>query len=1166
MWLSSIQRTGDDTLGGGSSTADPAVSFTAEMMPNRVAGDLPNGTDPPAMYRPRMDYLDTESGSQVVVAYQQPQCSRLSGGAMPSSADGNTMACFPNYWDSTPDTPEEDWFNKYPVTSVTVDDTVAPAAWSQAQVTSYAYSGIAWHRDDSPLTLSNERTWDGYRGYRTVTTTTGVAEVGSVQTQTQTTYMQGMNGDYLASGSQRAVCVNDSVGDCVTDADWLQGQTLETDTLDGVGGTVEHKTVNGPWGFRQTASQAQADSMPPLLAEMASSTQSRSYQLWHDGSWKTLTTDTAYDTSGRVTTSDAKGDGTSAVPEVCTTTSYATSASSNPNMLAYPDEVVAVQGPCGTTATAADTVSDTRTFYDGSTTLGALTGAGNATRSQAVDSYNSSGVPQYVVESQATYDAYGRVLTATDADGNVTKTAYTAPGASPDVVTTTNPMGWPSTETLDPARDVATASTDANGELTTETYDGLGRLTAVWTPLHSQSSGGPAMYEYAYAPGGTTAPTTTTSMTLREDGSYASTVDIYDGELRQIQTQAPTADGSTGRLVTDTHYNSVGQVDKNTSAYSNTDSGPSTTLFQPANDTVVPQETETVYDGMGRATDAMTLAYGVTQWSTLTQYEGVDETDVTPPTGGTATSTFVDALGRQDATWSFSTATPDGSATSPTGNAANATVTSYTYTPAGNAATIADAVGDTWSYTYDLHGREVKLQDPGAGASLDTYDPDGNVLTSTDARGDTLSYAYDALGRKTAEYDTTGGATAGAADELASWTYDTLEKGQPTSSNSYTGGSANAAGTYTESVTGYNSLYQPTGSSVTIPSAEGALAGTYRDLTSYTSETSLLAGTHYYAEGGLPAEQVNYSYSLSGALLAYGGTNTYLNTASYTPFGQVTETDFGVYGQQLNQYELYDTATQRLLSASDDLQTQTSSPIQDTDYTYNQAGSITADSTTQTGVATADTQCFNYDGQNRLTQAYTDTAPVTTTTGSSTAQVQGIGQCGDTAPTAGKVTGGPAAYWQTYSYDALGDRVQQVNHDTSVSSTANNVTQALTYPSYNAATGATSAAPTPDAVQSVATTTATGTTSTPYGYDAGGNVTSYGGDKITYTPDGLTSQVQTTSGSTLASYTYDADGGLLVQHDPADAQAILYLPFGEQLTLNTTSGTVSGQRYYSSSP
>ncbi|WP_405878381.1 hypothetical protein OG762_06775 [Streptomyces sp. NBC_01136] len=46
-------------------------------------------------------------------------------------------------------------------------------------------------------------------------------------------------------------------------------------------------------------------------------------------------------------------------------------------------------------------------------------------------------------------------------------------------------------------------------------------------------------------------------------------------------------------------------------------------------------------------------------------------------------------------------------------------------------------------------------------------------------------------------------------------------------------------------------------------------------------------------------------------------------------------------------------------------------------------------------------------------------------------------------------------------------------------------------------------------------------------------------------------------------YLYDAEGNLLLQKGPSSTT--LYLP-GEQLTLNTTSGTVNGVRYCAQAP
>lgn len=1151
MWLASIQHTGNDTLGGGPAVTLPPTTFTAMEMANRVDGAT---TGSAALFRPRMDYLETENGDQIVVSYAGSQCSVVNG-TMPASPDTDTMNCFAQYWTPVDGTgPILDWFVKPQVATVTVDDLVAPAAWSEASETSYTYQGIAWHRDDSPLTPAAQRTWDQFRGYRTVTVTTGVASDDSVPTQTVTTYLQGMDGDHDANGATRSVTVTDSVGDTVTDADWLRGRALETQTLLGAGGAVQSKTVNGPWTFRTTATEAQAGGMTSLVAHMVSTGETRKYALSHDGSWHHTETDTAYDTAGRVSTQDAKGDGTAAMPEVCTTTTYA--QDTNRTMLSFPDEVTAVRGTCGTTATAATVVSDTRTFYDAATTLGTLTGPGDPTRTAAVDSYDSGGNPVYVTESTTSYDAYGRVTSATDADGHTTTTAYPAPGAAADTVTTTNPMGWTAATTYEPARDVATATTDANGELTSETYDGLGRLTAEWSPLHARSAGAPADRTFAYAVGGTAAPTTVATSTLRDGGSYATEVKIYDGSDRLIQDQTPTQDGATtGRLLTDTHYNTLGQTAVVTNAYYDKTTQPDTTLFVPDDQTTIPLRTVSAYDGMGRVVSAQTQAAGVAQWATTTAYRGTDETDTTPPAGGTATSTFTDLLGRTVASWQYTTPTA-------TGAASDAVVTGYAYDAAGKLATMTDSAGNRWQYTYDPHQRQIQLVDPGAGTSHTTYSPGGAVLTTTDGRGSQLTYTYDKLARRTAEYDTTGNAAPAAANELAAWTYDSIAKGYATASIRYTDGAADTAHTYTEAVAGYTPLYQSTGTTVTVPSVEGGLAGTYSTSEAYSPTTSLDIGTHYDTDAGLPTEQVNYSYNAAGLLSGMGGKPaSYLNAVAYSPQGQVLQTNFGPTGDQVVRTETYDLPTGRTLTAVDQTQTATTGAIDSTAYTYTPSGAITSESTTYDGGASTDTQCFTYDGQNRLRSAWTDTGGVTSPT---TGQVLGIGGCVDTAPVAGEVTGGPAPYWESYGYDALGDRVTETDHDTSVASTANDVTQTLTYHGYDPASGTNTAAGQPDAVQSVATHTSAGTNTAAYTYDPAGDVTARAGQRIGYDAEGHTSTVTNTTTGATTSYVYDANGTLLAQHDPT--QTIVYLPFGEELHRVTATGAVSGLRYFTRSP
>ena len=251
-------------------------------------------------------------------------------------------------------------------------------------------------------------------------------------------------------------------------------------------------------------------------------------------------------------------------------------------------------------------------------------------------------------------------------------------------------------------------------------------------------------------------------------------------------------------------------------------------------------------------------------------------------------------------------------------------------------------------------------------------------------------------------------------------------------------------------------------------------------------------------------------------------------------------------------------ATGRLLQSTTNLQTLSSAAADTAAYTYNQAGGLTSASDAQNTGGTQ-LQCYTDNNLQELTTAWTDTQGTSTAPGPS---VPGIGGCVTTAPSA-TTTGGPALYWQSYTYDLLGDRTAETSHDTS-GNTADNVTQAFTYPG-----NGTAAAAQPDAASQVATTGPGGTATTADKYDAAGDTTSRTttatgsspppgpNQSFTYNAQGQTASV--TSGGQKSSYTYDADGNLLVQADPGSTT--VYLDGGaEQLTY--AAKTVTGLRFY----
>lgn len=1204
LWLSSITRTGATGTGGPVSL--PAVTFTGTQMANRVPGTTVDGQQLPAANHDRITDIRDETGSDTTITYQTSTCTQPS--SVPKFPDSNTTLCYPVFWSQVGSGLVNDWFNKYVVTSVSVSDAATGGKGfangglpAPPRVTSYSYPDPpAWHSDDSEPTDPAVRTWDQWRGYDKVITQTG--QTPDPITQTETTYLRGMNGDLLAGGGYRVVpALVDSLGGSHPDDNALAGADIETDTFTGASGSVDGKAISTPTVLATVATHTPPASattgaespLPAQRSTMTGDTRDRTAGLLASGAWRGTEIDNTYDTAngGRLITSDDKGDGTVSAPELCTSTSYATSATAP--RLNYRSRQLTVAGVCGSTPTATNTVADTVTLYDGNTTPGSLDNpnypggaVGDVTGSEVIDHY-SGGTPVYVTTSTGTFDGYGRELTATDPNANggpaTTTTAYTPPaGALPTQTVVTNPVGWSTTTTLDPTRGVPTHVVDQNGRVTDLTYDGLGRITAVWLPGRAEATQS-ADKLFTYSVNGSNSPSWTETQTLLDGGGYAATFSILNGFGDVRQTQTANADGSAGRLVTDTFYDSHGWPVKTSRPYENTQVG-TTTVTTPSSaivdvaDNQVPGQTVTAYDGQGRPASTTFYSLAYAQWTATTAHPGVDETDTTPPPGGTATSTFTDARGHTTAKWTYHTATA-------TGHAADADALAYTYTPAGQQAGITDATGkNVWRTGYDLRGRVISQVDPDVGTTSTAYTADGQIDHTIDGRGQTVAYSYDLLGRKVAEYSAT---TKTSATQLASWTYDTLSNGttvlgQPTSSTRYANGAA-----YTTAVTGYTATaagpYTPTGSTVTIPAntTDGPLAGTYTTTTGYTRNTGLLDHTNLPAIGGLPAETLHDSYNTGDELTGTNGNPTaYLADQEYNVFGQPIRATLSGMPRQVVQTTAYDPATGRTLSDTIDKEDNTTTNVDVTTYTDNPAGMLTAVADTQDTGAT-DTQCYTYNGQGDLGNAWTDTGGVTTlptNPPAGTHSVPGIGACTHATPpttaNAASRIGGPAAYWTTYHTDSAGNRTSDTEHNIT-GNTANDITHTYALPApgtSNTDAGTASGGSAigigtggPNQLTQTTTTGPAGTTSDHYTYDTAGNtltrqLTSGTNQTFAYDAEGhLATARDNTTGQT-STYIYDANGNLLVHTGPNDK--VLYL-LGQELHAGAP-GSLSALRYIDS--
>ncbi|MEW2291380.1 RHS repeat-associated core domain-containing protein [Streptomyces sp. NPDC006743] len=1132
LWLDSVQHTAK--AGALADLSTPAITFGHVLMANRV--DSSEGRPPLNKYR--IDRITNETGADTLVTYSPTECTT---GNLPAP-DKNTKRCYPSWW--TPDgavDPVKDWFHKYVVTQVIEDDTTAGSG-SPSKTTTYEYAdGPNWRRDDNEFTLDKHRSWSDFRGYGTVRTLTGTTN----RTKTETSYFLGMAGDTLADGSARSVPKVNGI----TDRDDFAGRTAETRTYDkdGTDGKVVAKTTYVPWESDATATRhitgitdpdkpgTAGPDLPDAVAHLSGTVAEKASTLLDDGTtWRTLTTTRTYDpVYGLVTSQGDGGDSGHGVEPVCTRTTYVTPDKTN-WLIAYPSETVTVTSArCDGGILNTSITSSSRTSYDDQEPGTApKAGKANVTKTEQASKLNTDGTLLWETTNQASYDQYGRVTTSKGQDNQPVTTAYTpATGAQPTTVTVTNVKKQATTTTFDGLRGLALTTTDANGRTATSQYDSLGRLTNAWSAGRATTDDPNATFTYAIS---SSAPSAVTSKQRREDGTWATSVTLYDSLLRERQTQTDAV-GVTGRTITDTFYDTHGRAFQTDAPFYNDQ--PVSTKLLSVTPNQIPASTVTEYDGRGRPTAAVTLSLNVEKWRTTTTY-GDTWTATLPPAGGTAELAVNDIRGRTIERREYKDRTPAIGA-----SADHYEATHYTYDAVGNLTKVTDASGrNSWTYTYDLRGRQVASSDPDKGAGTTVYGDDGRVATVTDARHTTLATTYDELGRKTS---LRLGSITGT--KLAEWTYDTVTggKGLPATSTRYDT-SVTPAAAYKTEVTGYDTAGKPTGTKVTVPSVTGEekLAGTYTVATTATPVNGLPATTAYSttntnATTALPAETVTDHYVQDQLSIVDSTLNqAYLRGATYTPFGQLAQAQLGNLGTLVTQTLGYDLVTQRLSTSITDRQAAGPKTLSNIKYSYDTVGNLTRVRDDQSDGTVVDDQCFAYDWARRLSEAWT------TGDGCATKPVNGTGtpKLGTTDP-----------YWTSWTFTGSGDRATETQHK--AGSVTADTTRTYSYPT-------TVGAAQPHAVRTV-TATGGATGADAYQYDTTGNLTKKtpaGGpaQDLTWNEEGRLA-TSTVSGATTK-FLYDADGTRLLKREPT--ATTLYLPGGQELLLTKSTNALAGTRYY----
>ncbi|OMI36982.1 hypothetical protein SPAR_22709 [Streptomyces sparsogenes DSM 40356] len=1132
LWLDEIKHTGKH----GSDLALDPVKFTHVFLPNRVDGP---SDDILSLDKPRLKTVTSEAGAQTIVSYAKADC--VAGQTMPK-ADENTHLCYPVYWSPNGEkNPVLDWFQKYPVTAVSTTD---PYGGSEAVQNTYSYEdgGAAWHYNDDPMTPAKERTWSIWRGFEKVTHLTGDRD--NTQLKTVTVYLRGMNGDRVLGtdgktpdpDKRRQAKVTGIKGEAITDSDQYAGFTRETVTYKG--DTEVTGVINDPWSKRTaTQHKSYADTEAYYVRTAATHTRTRITSGLTPVD-RVRTTATTYDDYGMAQTVEDRGDDAKSKDETCTRTWYARNDDKGINALV--SRTRTTSQPCDTSDAdldlpadadrQGDVISDTAIAYDTTTwNASQKPTKGEAQWTGRAKGYGTDNTPAWQQTATTTYDSLGRPTVVKDAlDRKITTTEYTPTSAGPLTSTTVaDAKSFKTTTALDFATGAALKVTDPNNKITESEYDALGRVTNVWLPNHLKVLFKNPSLAYAYHFNSTSLPWISTSTLKGDSSGYNTTYEIYDSLLRARQVQSPTPVG--GRLIGLTLYDDRGLAVSSQADIWDETASPSGTPVQ-TEGSQAPVQTDTTYDGAGRATKTVTKNYGVTRWTTETTYTG-DTVTTSAPAGGQGVAEVTDVRGQTTERREYASPKPTGSEFATTG---------FTYTPGGLQKTITGPDKATWSYSYDLAGRQVEADDPDKGKTTTSYNALDQVTSSTNAEKQTLVYDYDELGRKTGMWS----GTKTDANKLAAWTFDTLAKGQQDTAVRYDGGVAGKA--YTRKVTEYDSLYQVKGSELTLPDEDPLVKAGVPKTLAFTTGYRLdgtISQSREPAVGGLAAETVSYTYNATGQQLTSLGTTGYLQGATFSPQGDLRQLTVGMSGTSsakkayLN-YD-YEPGTRRLTRSyvTDDVH---GYMPQELKFTQDDAGNVTSifDSTTLGGTGKADYQCFAYDGYRRMTEAWTPATANCATTGRTTANLAGA-----------------APYWTSYHYNTAGQRDEQTEHTT--------VGDTKTTYTYGTQTGQ----PHP-----LTKTETNGGTPRTYTYDKTGNTTGRPGTQttqtLTWNPEGkLATTTEPAAGSksaTATGYLYDADGELLIRRaTTTDGDTVLYLGATEvRLTVKGGTKTLSGTRYY----
>ena len=560
------------------------------------------------------------------------------------------------------------------------------------------------------------------------------------------------------------------------------------------------------------------------------------------------------------------------------------------------------------------------------------------------------------------------------------------------VLSTDPPLLPATTFTYDYGLGLPITVKDPNDNITTTTYDGLGRVTSIKYQNYAQAN-----VKYTYpTPTGTPLSVSAPFAIKMEiwdeaagPAAYRSAWQMMDGLGRVIQTQSPYETAGTLGL-TDTAYDARGLTQYQ--GLPRVLSGTGGTYFTPTWASV--PHTTTSYDALRRTTSAVYADGSSETYS----YSGLRTTAIDRNSHKKVQE--YDAFGRLIKVEEYM-----GSSNPYTLYA----TTQYTYDERDLLKSVTDADGNQSLMTYDGFGRKSEMTDPDMGNWHYRYNPLGTLAAQIDAKRQTINMYYDDVSRLIGKTYTTGPVNTDTYQPPVDPDYDdyTVKYYYDEGANGY-GHRTRMVDPSGSTTWTYNALGQATNATQNIDFTDYTTSGTYDAFGRPLTQT-------------LPStEQLNYTYNAMGALASLSGTNTYISQIHYAATGQVT---YQTLGNGLIQQYCYDTNTRRIKDIRvypSSMQTCGTAPISprlNLSFSYQPNGNISqiADATRNELIG------YTYDELDRLlsgggsdNRAYTYSA-----TGNITSQ-------NDTLPNPG--TNGLAAWWSMDETSGTRNDSYSVNH------------------------------------------------------------------------------------------------------------------------------------------